>query len=164
MTSPYNLHSDKSWDDTIRELNQTFIKWSVTEWTVSPVRPSKDDRKVTLRYLHPSTNRWVELNMEKQWNARLNLRVLYLAVDAIRLNERRGLGDITASAYLQLAAPTGHRDPYEVLGVRPDADFEDIQAVYRAKAKRLHPDAGGSEDAMTELNAALEHIINERKP
>lgn len=44
--------------------------------------------------------------------------------------------------YVELAAAS-QRDPYEVLGVRPDADLEIIEAAHRALAKRHHPDVGG---------------------
>jgi hypothetical protein len=43
------------------------------------------------------------------------------------------------------------RDPYRVLGVRWDATEEEIQKAYRHKAKILHPDAGGSAKAFSEL-------------
>ena len=31
-------------------------------------------------------------------------------------------------------------DPYEILGVAPDASFEEIQTAYRAAAQQYHPD------------------------
>jgi peptidyl-prolyl cis-trans isomerase B (cyclophilin B) len=45
------------------------------------------------------------------------------------------------------------RDPYEVLGLRPDADAAGVRAAYRELSKRLHPDVGG--------NAALFGLIRE---
>lgn len=66
------------------------------------------------------------------------------------------------AAYLQLPAPPKTRDPYEVLGARPDTALEDIEAMFRIKAKRLHPDVGGSGDEMKELNEAWERIKAER--
>jgi curved DNA-binding protein CbpA len=48
------------------------------------------------------------------------------------------------------------RDPYRVLGVRWDATEEEIQKAYRHKAKILHPDAGGSAKAFSELAHAYE--------
>lgn len=52
---------------------------------------------------------------------------------------------------------TAPRDAYAVLQVRSDADDVVIRAVYRALARRFHPD-GTHPDAvrMTELNAAFE--------
>jgi hypothetical protein len=50
-------------------------------------------------------------------------------------------------------------DPYAVLGVQPGASREEVQAAYRAAAKRWHPDRAGSVEAqarMAQLNAAWE--------
>lgn len=53
-------------------------------------------------------------------------------------------------------------DPYQVLGVRPDADAEEIIAAYRSLAKKYHPDLNpGDEEAsahMRELNDAYAEI------
>jgi len=43
---------------------------------------------------------------------------------------------------------------YEVLRVDPSADQERLAMAYRRAAKRAHPDAGGSDAAMAEVNAA----------
>ena len=53
---------------------------------------------------------------------------------------------------------TSARSPYEVLGVRDDADIEVIQAAFRALARRYHPDKAGpgGEIKMKEINAAWE--------
>jgi hypothetical protein len=52
-------------------------------------------------------------------------------------------------------------DPFEVLGVRPDADITVIRAAYRALARQLHPDsnpAEGATESMTVLNRAMEAL------
>lgn len=87
----------------------------------------------------------------------------FLAADSLRMNEVRGLGEFMREAYLALEGPTGPviRDPYEVLGIRPDAPLEVAEASYRALAKVAHPDAGGSEAKMAELNAAIERVRSE---
>jgi len=47
-------------------------------------------------------------------------------------------------------------DPYRVLGVSPAATAAEIKAAYRALVKRHHPDAGGDDRTILELNAAWE--------
>lgn len=53
-------------------------------------------------------------------------------------------------------------NPYEILGVSPDATDEEIKTAYRKLAKKYHPDANpGSEYAaekMREINAAYDRI------
>ena len=78
------------------------------------------------------------------------------------MNEARGIGDVVREMYLQLPAPVKERDPYEVLGVRSDAPLEVVEACWRALARRAHPDVGGSDVAMKEINAAWEKIRAER--
>ena len=47
-------------------------------------------------------------------------------------------------------------DLYDVLGVDQDASAEEIKRAYRRKARELHPDAGGDEDAFKEATRAYE--------
>jgi hypothetical protein len=84
----------------------------------------------------------------------------------MRLNELRGVANLLREAYLQLPGPAtlpAERDPYEVMGVRPDTPLADIEAMYRIVARRIHPDRGGSEAAMKEVNHAWEVIQAERE-
>ncbi len=52
------------------------------------------------------------------------------------------------------------RDPYEALGVKPDASAEDIKKAYRRLAKRYHPDSTGGdkakEDRFKEVSTAYD--------
>ena len=51
------------------------------------------------------------------------------------------------------------RDPYDILGVPPDAGDEEIRRAYRRLAKQEHPDAdGGDENYFCRLNDAYESI------
>ena len=55
------------------------------------------------------------------------------------------------------------RDPYDVLGVKRGASLDEVKAAFRQAAKRCHPDLGGSNEAMTELNAVYATILNDLK-
>jgi DnaJ domain len=59
-----------------------------------------------------------------------------------------------------VAAPDQLPDPYAVLGVPATASQVEIRAAYRAAARRVHPDAGGSADEMQRLNVAW-HLLQD---
>jgi hypothetical protein len=59
-----------------------------------------------------------------------------------------------------VAAPDQLPDPYAVLGVPTTASQVEIRAAYRAAARRVHPDAGGSADEMQRLNVAW-HMLQD---
>src|SRR5712692_4137841 len=46
------------------------------------------------------------------------------------------------------------RDYYRVLGVSEHASKEDVDRAYRSQARKLHPDGGGTDEAMKSLNEA----------
>jgi curved DNA-binding protein CbpA len=74
------------------------------------------------------------------------------------MNEKRGIGKVVESAYLQLAAPKQEKSPWEVLEIYPGSPLIVAEAAYKAMAKKLHPDNGGSDEQMRELNSAIEKI------
>ena len=167
----YNLTTDKTWYQTECDVENTFRKWGVSKWDVITLlngrarakqNQTPQERAVTLRYTRKG--REVSLVMNKQARAVDNFRVLYLTLEAMRLNELRGIDEVMQDAYLQLAAPADD-DPYRVLEVAPGASTEVIEAAYRAKAKQAHPDvAGGSTAAMQQLNAARDALLKEAQP
>ncbi|MBI3650578.1 MAG: J domain-containing protein [Acidobacteria bacterium] len=53
-----------------------------------------------------------------------------------------------------------NKDYYEVLGVEPTATSEEIEKAYRSEARKKHPDSGGSEEAMKELNEARDFLAD----
>lgn len=62
------------------------------------------------------------------------------------------------------------KNPYEILGVSPDASEEEIKKAYRSLVKKYHPDnyansplADVAEEKMKEVNEAYEQIKQMRK-
>jgi len=53
-------------------------------------------------------------------------------------------------------------NPFIILGVDEDASKDEVDAVYLAKVKFAHPDAGGSHERMVRLNQARDEIYKRR--
>lgn len=91
-----------------------------------------------------------------------NVRAIEKTIEAMRGIERWGASDMLErafSAFEALPPPDKTQRTWrEVLGFPPDAkpDCEGLHIAFRQKAKKAHPDAGGSADAMFELNKAYD--------
>lgn len=77
-------------------------------------------------------------------------------------NEDDNLRTLHASLKLSMSL----EEAAKVLGVSPDASEQEVKSAYRSKALKTHPDHGGSNEAMVELNVAMEVLQNKgsRKP
>ncbi len=89
-----------------------------------------------------------------------NLAAIAATLDAMRAIERHGGAQILDRAFTgftALPAPSAPRHWREIIGVEPHVrDLAMVRSEYRRRAAQHHPDrAGGSHEAMTELNAAL---------
>ena len=54
-------------------------------------------------------------------------------------------------------------DPYQILKVHPGSKLEDIKKAYIKLVKIHHPDKGGDEKLILEINAAWEILKKEHK-
>jgi DnaJ-domain-containing protein 1 len=52
-------------------------------------------------------------------------------------------------------------DARRLLGVSSDADLAEIRAAHRRLIARVHPDAGGSEELASRINAARDTLISD---
>lgn len=164
MTYKYNppsaapSHTRGDIEDEFRRWNQQAGETVVSDYDLPMMRPGQVKAEISFllrgQPMRVSIDRWGDFAT--------NLRCAYLNIRDMRLAEARGSLEAMRETLTALPAPARDRDPYEVLGVRPDADLEDIEALYRVKARRLHPDAGGNAEAMRELNQAYERIKKER--
>jgi hypothetical protein len=96
-----------------------------------------------------------------------NLRAIGASLEALRSLQRWGSTSIMDRAFAGFVAlpESTKRHWRDVLGLTTNgvSGFSitrtDIDVAYRAKAARCHPDAGGSHDAMVELNRAREEAL-----
>jgi hypothetical protein len=92
-----------------------------------------------------------------------NLRTLGLAIEGMRQMHRHG-GDIMLErafeGFLAIAPPGWKKSWREVFDIKPDWTGN-ITALYREKARNRHPDVGGSDSLMAELNVAFEEAKKE---
>lgn len=85
-----------------------------------------------------------------------NLGAIAAHIKASRAIESYGVASAaeTLQAFQALPSGSAPREWWNILGVAPDASLEAINAAYRVMAVVRHPDQGGSDLAMAELNAA----------
>ena len=160
----YVVRTNKSWGSLQRELATEFERWGVHKWETNLPRgavkegfnQSESERTVELDYI--LRGKPIHLVMGKQARATDNLRVLTLAIESMRLNEKRGIAETIQNAYLQIEAPVRQRSPWEVLGIMPGSSVEVATAVWKELSKTRHPDRGGTQEQMLELNQAIENI------
>lgn len=92
-----------------------------------------------------------------------NLAAIAATLGAMRAISRHGGAQILERAFTGFAAiaPPDWKKPWrEVFGVKPDWRG-DITSLYREKARTRHPDAGGSDSLMAELNVAFDEAKKE---
>jgi hypothetical protein len=89
-----------------------------------------------------------------------NVRAIALTIEALRGIERWGASDMIERAFRGFTAITqaASRSWREVFGFGKEEEVSagDVEAMFRKLAHERHPDHGGSDAAMTELNLARE--------
>jgi hypothetical protein len=94
-------------------------------------------------------------------SVRENAYAIAKTVEALRGIERWGASDMMERAFRGFAAlaATSQESWDIVLECEPSADATTINAQYRALARTAHPDAGGSNAAMSRLNQARDNAL-----
>jgi len=91
-----------------------------------------------------------------------NTRSLVLAIEAMRSLERHGGATMFERAFEGFAAlppPIAKRHWWDVLQVNSDCTRKEIMANYRRLARDRHPDRGGTDEMMAELNTARDEAF-----
>lgn len=90
-----------------------------------------------------------------------NLQAIHHVLEAERTKMRHGGLNIVRAAFRGYAAlpPPGGAgaQPWRtVLGVEANSSLDAAEAAFRQLARQRHPDRGGSDDQMAELNSAID--------
>lgn len=111
-------------------------------------------------------DRQMVMARDAYWNVHDNLRSIGLGVAHLRGLERHGGGQMMERAFAGFAALSapGARDPFAILGLRPGAQRDDIQAKFRDLARKEHPDAGGTTERFQDLQWARDEALRRISP
>lgn len=93
-----------------------------------------------------------------------NIAALAAHIDAIRRQDRYGVGSLDQAFAGYAALPAKGSTWRTTLGFPPDAvvTVADVELAFRARARTAHPDVeGGSHDAMTSLTSAKTEALSE---
>jgi hypothetical protein len=166
--------------DVLNELDRMGVKTCVISSNVdvrqdgvprSGVNPNRTsiDPGVAIYFKH--RGRPIVIAQDAFETVGVNLRSIALALDAMRALARHGGGTLAGKAFDGFSAlppPAGmkpKRPWWQVLRY-PEDEAEraflsaaEIEARFRTMAKKLHPDAGGSDEEMAELSAARDEAI-----
>ena len=91
------------------------------------------------------------------WTPHDNITGLMHAINHMRGLSRHGGDHMMYQAFegfAALPAPGAKRSCWEILGLAPNASAFDVNEAFKEKARKSHPDNGGSHAAMVELNMA----------
>lgn len=94
-----------------------------------------------------------------------NLQAIHHIIEARRTELRHGTLALVRASFMGFKAlPSPNSKPWRaVFGFQPEASLskESVEAKYKELARQRHPDHGGSDSMMSELNAARSAALKE---
>lgn len=149
---------------TQRDITACFKQWGIANYELSLARNSQNG-EASVKFMHSKLGQRA-LVCDSFPEYYQNLRAIYLTLDGIRLAEGRGILEQYRQFFEALPAPgqtSAITTLWGILGVQENAPLEIAEAAYRVRSKKAHPDAGGSNEEMIQLNQAIEHFRERTK-
>ncbi len=148
-------------NDSDKDLTNLVISSNVTLGVMRP-----EDPGVSVWFTWDGLQ--VCIPVDRYTSVEGNLQAIHHIIEARRVELRHGsLALIKASfqGFLALPAPTKGRPWREVLGFGADykVSAELVKERYRSRASQAHPDKGGTDASMAELNQARDEALKELK-
>jgi hypothetical protein len=177
LHAPYKVSFAHAYSDVLESL-RIFRAFGVVVSTDVPLRrdgaPYADGNPVDPGVAVYFTRGKQQYVMECDLYDRVhwNMRAIGIAIDGMRAIERSGaqhIIDRAVSGFAQLPSGAGGpvkrpwREVLNLEGFQAPAFVmrAGLDAAYKQLARTRHPDAGGSNDAMAELNAARDEALKE---
>jgi hypothetical protein len=154
------------WDRVVRGLQDELARIGAKNVVISTNQPVRNDglpyaqqRNISdtgVAVYFTRKGKAMVMAQDRFWTVLGNMRSLTMAIEGLRQMERHGGAVMMERAFTGFTAiaPPGWKKPWrEVFGIK-NGWSGDITALYREKARSRHPDAGGSDTLMAELNVA----------
>jgi hypothetical protein len=140
-------------DDVVVSTN---VRTRLDGWPRSD-QPNPDDPGVSVYWQEGKHRRVMAIDIYDR--VADNLGAVAATIEAMRAIERHGGAQILERAFTGFEAlpnPHASKTWRDVLGFTPSErpSFADVEARYRTLAQARHPDRGGSDNAMAEINRA----------
>lgn len=101
----------------------------------------------------------IALACDRHGRVEENLQSIVRTLDMLRQLERQGGTAMLERALAGFHTTRGPKTCWSVLGLAAGAPLNDIKRAYHEKARQAHPDNGGSDSAMAELNRARDEAM-----
>lgn len=138
-----------SWEQTLLDTRECFRRWGVEDFILPTKAESQRNKSVRVDFAKRGT--WVAPTCGRFDTPEQNFRAVYLALDAFRKADQRGIGAMYAEVARALSLPDP-TDPYRTVsehaGVEIDTTtaIELVRSAYRRALQNTHPDHGGKRD------------------
>ena len=167
------MKSTKTIAETLADLRKVFSKYGIEDY--EPV-PSQTDNSYAVRYFQGGG--WLTIASRMQPTKALNLRVCYSVIDSLFLWASRGVSGVSqgvtfiGTGLVKGGDVRGEDDlaeAYTTIGVDPGVSWGEVESVYKAKVRHVHPDGVQDpelkrvgEERLKRLNAAYELLEKHR--